>query len=192
MNIGIISARYAKALYSYACKMGVEDEVYREMESISAVFLKLPRLRETLVNPASSWSGRMKLIAVAAGGTLCESTKRFLVLMYRHRREEMLQFVAVSYISLYRDSKNIHVLKFVTAVPVDSEVEEKMRRLVNSGIDGEVEFDKVVDPEIIGGFILQLGSKCFDSSVRRQLQQFERNLSGSDSANISTGCSDIF
>lgn len=111
--------------------------------------------------------------------------------MYRHRREEMLQFVAVSYISLYRDSKNIHVLKFVTAVPVDSEVEEKMRRLVNSGIDGEVEFDKVVDPEIIGGFILQLGSKCFDSSVRRQLQQFERNLSGSDSANILTGCSDI-
>lgn len=192
MNIGIISARYAKALYDYACKMGVEDEVYREMESISAVFVKLPRLREALVNPVISRNDCMKLITVAAGGTLCEPTKRFIALIYRHRREEMLQFVAVSYIRLYRDSKNIHVLKFVTAVPVDSKVEEKMRRLVNSGMDGEVEFEKVVDPELIGGYILQLGSKRLDASVRRQLQQFERSLSGSDTVNILTGCSDIF
>ena len=62
MNIGIISARYAKALYDYACKMGVEDEVYREMGSISAVFVKLPRLREALVNPVISRNDCMKLI----------------------------------------------------------------------------------------------------------------------------------
>lgn len=191
MNIGIISARYAKALYDYACHNGAEDVVYREMATLSGVFMKVPRLREALVNPALDKADCLKLIASAAGGTLCEPTKRFIALMYRHRREEMLQFVAVSYIRLYRDSKNIHVLKFVTAVPVDGHVEEKMRRLVNSGLDGEVEFEKIVDPDIIGGFVLQLGSRRLDGSVKRKLQVMEHNLSGSDTADILTGCTDI-
>ncbi len=191
MNIGIISVRYAKALYDFACKNSAEDVVYSEMASICGAFVKVPRLREALVNPALGRGDCMKLIASAAGGVLCDTTKKFIALMYRHRREEMLQFVAGSYIRLYRDSKNIHVLKFVTAVPVDGHVEEKMRRLVNAGLKGTVEFEKIVDPEIIGGFVLQLGSNRLDASVKRQLQVMEHNLLGSESSDILTGCSGI-
>ncbi len=80
-----------------------------------------------------------------------------------------MQLMANSYITLYRRQKNIIRGKLTTAVPVSSETENKMRAMVESKAKGAVEFETDVDPDIIGGFILEYDTFRMDASVKSKL-----------------------
>jgi F-type H+-transporting ATPase subunit delta len=84
--------------------------------------------------------------------------------------------MANSYVDLYRKQNNITRGKLITAVPVSSEIEERMRKMVEQKTMGKVDFVTETDPEIVGGFILEYDTYRLDQSVstqlRKTLQQF--------------------
>ena len=88
----------------------------------------------------------------------------------------MIQFMANSYVTLYRKQKNIIRGKLTTAVAVSPAMEQKMRRMVESKTQGTVEFETEVDPDIIGGFILEYDTYRMDSSVKSQLNSILTQL----------------
>ena len=59
MNIGVISNRYAKALYQYAAEGQCEKQVYREMMTLADSYLQVPALRKALDNPLLSVEAKM-------------------------------------------------------------------------------------------------------------------------------------
>jgi len=59
----------------------------------------------------------------------------------------------------------------ITAVAVSPETEQKMKRMVESKTHGSVEFNTEVDPNIIGGFILEYDTYRMDASVKTKLHQ---------------------
>jgi F-type H+-transporting ATPase subunit delta len=73
-------------------------------------------------------------------------------------------------VTLYRQQKNIIRGKLVTAVAVAPETEQKMRRMVESKTKGTVEFEAEVNPDIIGGFILDYDTYRMDASVKKELK----------------------
>ena len=79
--------------------------------------------------------------------------------------------MANSYISLYRRMKHVTQGKLITAVAVSPETEQKMKRMVESKTHGSVEFNTEVDPNIIGGFILEYDTYRMDASVKTKLHQ---------------------
>ena len=84
-------------------------------------------------------------------------------------RENVMQFIANSYITLYRQQKNIIRGKLTTAARVSAQTEQKMRQMVESKTNGTVEFETEVNPDIIGGFILEYDTYRMDASVKSQL-----------------------
>ena len=89
----------------------------------------------------------------------------------REDRENVFQFIAASYITLYRKDKNITLGKLVTATAVDSVTEQKMKQMVESKTHGTVEFNTEVEPDIIGGFILEYDTYRLDASVKTKLRR---------------------
>ena len=85
--------------------------------------------------------------------------------------------MANSYLTLYRQQKNIIRGKLTTAVPVSSDIEEKMQKMVESRTNGTVEFSTEVNPEILGGFILEYDTYRLDTSVKSQLKNILKELS---------------
>ena len=71
---------------------------------------------------------------------------------------------------LYRQQKNVISGRLITATTVNSETEKKMRRMVESRTMGNVEFVSEVNPDIIGGFILEYDTYRLDASVKSKLQ----------------------
>ncbi len=71
--------------------------------------------------------------------------------------------------TLYRKQKNIIQGKLITAVPVSPIIEEKMKKLVRSNVGGNVEFNATIEPDIIGGFILEYDTYRMDASVKTKL-----------------------
>lgn len=169
MDLGVISVRYARALLKSATLMKIEDTVYHEMQTLSQNYLKVQQLRFTIDNPMLSRDKKMDVLRTACGGSPTELTERFLRIVLKADREKILQLMAASYITLYRQQKNITRGKLTTAVPVKKETEDKMRQMVENKTHGTVEFNTEVDPDILGGFILEYDTYRMDASVRHKL-----------------------
>jgi F-type H+-transporting ATPase subunit delta len=91
-------------------------------------------------------------------------------------RENMIQFMANSYVTLYRKQKNIIRGRLITAMAVTAETEQKMRQMVESKTQGIVEFESEVNPDIVGGFILEYDTYRMDASVQSKLRDILNTL----------------
>ena len=85
--------------------------------------------------------------------------------------------MAASYTTLYRKQNNITMVRLITAVPVTPNIERKMRQKVESRTNGTVEFQTEVNPEIIGGYILEYDTYRLDASIQNQLRAILAQLS---------------
>lgn len=188
MDLGVISVRYARALLKSAEKEQKEEKVYREMSMLFENYLHIPALKHTIDNPMLAKEKKQMLLMTACGAAetenaqdgketnVSELTGRFIKLVLDEGREDLLQLMAGSYISLYRKQKNITRGKLTTAVAVSSETEQRMRQMVERNTKGTVEFQTEVNPDIIGGFILEYDTYRMDASVKTKLSNILTEL----------------
>ena len=92
--------RYARALLKSATDQKLEDAVYQEMMTVAKSYLDVPALRHTIDNPMLSKDKKEALLIVAAGEKPCTLTKSFIALVLKEDRENVMQFMANSYITL--------------------------------------------------------------------------------------------
>lgn len=176
MDIGVISVRYARALLKAATAAQLEDSVSHDMTTLAKSFVDVPQLRQAIDNPMLSKDKKRGLLATAAGGKAVGLTLTFIDLVLKEDRECLIQFMANSYVTLYRKQKNIIRGKLTTAVAVSPDTELKMRQMVEKKTKGTVEFETEVNPDIIGGFILEYDTYRLDASVQSQLRSILTQL----------------
>lgn len=169
MELGVISVRYARALMKSATELKQEDKVYKEMQVLVQSYFQVPELRFTIDNPMLAQDKKQGLLETACGTDVSDLTKRFIALVLKEGRESTLQFMAASYITLYRQQKNITRGKLITATPVSPDTETKMKQMVVGKTRGTVEFNTEIDLDIIGGFILEYDTYRMDASVKTKL-----------------------
>ena len=157
MDTGVISVRYARALFKAACEQGLEDKIYAIMQTLAQAYLQVKDLRVTIESPMLPKEKKRKLLEVACGDNCPELVSNFLSLVLKEDREALLQLMANDY------------GKVITASPVSEETEKKMKALVEARSQGTVEFNTEVDPSLIGGFILEYDTYRMDASVKNKL-----------------------
>ena len=176
MDIGVISVRYARALLKSATLAKLEDQVYQEMQTLSQSYIQVPELRFTIDNPMLAKDKKKAVLVTACGGEVTDLTQTFIQLVLDEDRESTLQFMAASYITLYRKQKNITRGRLITAVAVSPATEQKMKEMVEGKTQGTVEFQTEIDPSIIGGFILDYDTYRMDASVKTKLNDILAQL----------------
>ena len=169
MDIGVISVRYARALLKSATEAKIEDAVYTEMQQLAKSYVEVPQLRFTIDNPMLSKDKKEALLLTAVGGEPTPLTRAFIALVLKEDREPVMQFIANSYVTLYRQQKNVIRGRLITAARVSPATEQKMRQMVESKTNGTVEFETEVNPDLIGGFILEYDTYRMDASVKAKL-----------------------
>ena len=177
MDIGVISVRYARALLKSATDAKIEDAVYTEMQQLAKSYVEVPQLRFTIDNPMLSKDKKEALLLTAVGEKPSDLTKTFIKLVLKEDRERVMQFIANSYVTLYRQQKNVIRGRLITAAAVSPATEQKMRQMVEGKTNGTVEFESEVDPDIIGGFILEYDTYRMDASVKTKLNSILTQLS---------------
>lgn len=177
MDIGVISNRYAKALLKFSIEGHEEDTAYRAMQSVLQAFLSCPSLHRTLNNPALSTERKHRLFCAMMGEHISPSLQRFVLLVQRHRRTDLLQFIATSYIAQYRSYKRI--TKSTLTLPLSAASEDltaRIRRWVESRVSSTVELEVKTDTSLGGGFVLEYDTYRIDASLRHQLKEIEKSL----------------
>ena len=176
MEIGVISVRYARALLKSATDAKIEEAVYTEMQQLARSYVEVPQLRFTIDNPMLSKEKKETLLLTAVGKKPSALIKTFIQLVLKEDRENVMQFIANSYVTLYRQQKNIIRGRLITAAQVTPATEQKMRQMVESKTNGTVEFETEVNPDIIGGFILEYDTYRMDASVKTKLNSILNTL----------------
>jgi len=176
MDFGVISVRYARALLKSATGAGLEDSVYQEMQTLAKSYIDVPQLRPTVENPMLGKEQKQQLLETASGADVSDLTRTFIALVLNEGRESVMQLMANSYVTLYRKQKNVIRGKLTTATGVMPETEQKMRRMVESKIQGTVEFETEVNPDIIGGLIIEYDTYRMDASVKTKLNSILNSL----------------
>ena len=174
MNKGLISVRYATALLQFAQNENAEDEMYAQAKFLSRVFLQVSNLHTILNNPMVPKERKRQVILLAAGDKVPEVFEKTVELLLTNNREDCLQSIMLEYQEQYRKSKNILRGKLTTAVEIDDPTTQKLIASIEGKVRGNLELEKTVDPNILGGFILEVDFIRWDASLTGQLNRIKK------------------
>lgn len=177
MNDGKISVRYARALLGYAESCGEGDAVYREMLMLSRQLeTYASEFQQVLHNPILTRAEKLRVLILASGGEVSTCQERFLSMVLDHHRESNLYLIAMKYLEMYKTKRNILVGKLHSAIELPDDTMQKIRAFVEGVFHAKVEMHAVVDPQLIGGFIVDIDNMRYDASVSGLLNNLRKKL----------------
>jgi F-type H+-transporting ATPase subunit delta len=176
MNTGLISRRYAKALYEYASERNAEDVLYRRMQILVKEIHSTPKLKAVFRSPMIATVYKRDILAAATGMNPEPVYLDFVRLVTDNHREQIVVDIALNYQTVYRRKKNISIVNLISAVPMNHNALERIKKQVQQKINGQIEFKTHTDPSLGGGFIFQLNDMRIDASVKGQLEKIRRKL----------------
>ncbi len=175
-----LATRYAKSLIDLAIERGELETVYADMQWLNGVSKSNRDFVNLLRSPIIKGDTKKKILEAVTKGNISEMTASFNRLLITKGRESNLPEISHAFITSYKEKKNIHTIKLTTAIPVTEAVKKAIIEQIkkSSGFQ-HIELEEKVDPELIGGFVLQVGDKLVDGSVAYDLKaiakQFENN-----------------
>ena len=112
-------------------------------------------------------------------GKVDEITMGLINLLIENKRLDILQLVAIEYCIIYDFQLGVEVAQITSAVPLTKKLEDEILKRVKEALGKEVTLKSKIDPSIIGGFVLRVGDRQYDSSVSYRLNdllsKFEDN-----------------
>ena len=106
---------------------------------------------------------------------MAEELQKFIRLVMKKRRTNLLRLILYSFVSQYRDEHNIKVSRLITAVPAP-ELEKRLSGIIRERKGDSVLFEHRIDPSIIGGFIIEIDGYRLDASTATQLKSVRRQF----------------
>ena len=177
MDKGLIPRRYAKALLEVAQDKGLAAEIYSLMQALSRAFDAEPALQTTLANPFVSDADKEALLLAATGdaGAAKDLFSDYLALLARNGRLDIARGVALSYIDQYRGENDIYSVEVESAAALSDESRQRIKELIAKHV-GTLECTFRVEPSLIGGFRVKVGSERLDASIASQLSQLRLDM----------------
>lgn len=176
MKISRLARRYAKALLELANEKGAIEDVRRDMKLLLQILSQHPELQVMLKSPVIT-SDKKKKVMSEIGKRLNPITSALIRLLIHHRRESNVEEIANSYLDQYRVFKGIHHVTVTSARPLSESLRESLTNKIKSFVGGSIEIEEVISPEIIGGLIIRINDKEYNSSVRHHLIELKKIFS---------------
>ncbi|MGH7071632.1 MAG: F0F1 ATP synthase subunit delta [Acetobacteraceae bacterium] len=176
---GGLADRYARALYAEAEEQHALDQVVREMEQLgrlidqSADFRRL--LESPIFDPALATKGALAVLAAEGFGKLLHN---FVGVVAANRRLRKLRSIVNAFAGLVAARRGVVTAMVISAHPLDDIQTSQLRaRLIEAGY-GSVEIIKEIDPTLLGGLVLKIGARLYDSSLKSRLQRLQHAMKG--------------
>lgn len=167
--------RYAKAMYDIANEENSINEVYKDMNFINELNSGSLDFKNLLSNSQINFQDKKKLILslIKQSNSL---TEKLIDLLIHNKRVKIIGDIASSFIQLYNKDNNIKEATIITASPINNELESKILSMINIKDAKSVNLTNVVNPNIIGGFIIRFDGKEYNASVKQNLNNLKTEL----------------
>lgn len=177
MSAGRIASRYAKSLLELAQDQGKLDRILQDIQGFQTA-LENRDLFLLIKSPIIKADKKLKVFKALFEGKLDPLTAAFFDIIIKKGREKFLPEISASFEDQYRKVNNITKAEVTTATPLtDTLLEEIKLGLTKFGADpSKVELDVTVNPDILGGFVLEVEDRLYDASVKSKLAKMKKEL----------------
>jgi F-type H+-transporting ATPase subunit delta len=180
-NAGLsgLGGRYALALLDLADEKKQLDEVAEDLRGLKALLDESDDLRRVVRSPLYSREQQADAIAAVADRLgVSELTRRFILVVAQNRRLFALDSMINAYLAELARRRG-EVQAEVTAARALSDAQlQKLDETLRGVVGGKVDIDVTVDPSLIGGLIVKVGSRMIDNSLRTKLQRLQLAMKG--------------
>jgi len=169
-----IALRYDKSLLSLAIEQGALEEVRRDMEMLDNLCKENRDFRLMLQSPVVSHQKKLAILKAIFGKKAHKLTIGLFEIISRRNREEILPDLAAVFREQYNEYKGIATASLVTTYPVEEEQRKEFKEYVKKTTQAKsVELKEEIDPGIIGGYVLKIGDRQIDNSLRTKLKELK-------------------
>jgi F-type H+-transporting ATPase subunit delta len=177
MSVQRIAGRYAKSLLDLAREENKLDRVLEDVKSFQSAS-KNRDFYLLLKSPIVNARKKLSILDALFLGKYDEMTMAFLRILVNKGREPYLPEVAEEFITQYKKIKHITTVKVTTAQPMTAAALKALeaKLMASDTTATSVEIETAVNPELIGGFVLEMDDKIYDASVAQKLEDVKRSL----------------
>jgi len=161
---------YAQALIDLACEAGQLDEVADEMAQLGGIVQKQPDLVRLISTRTLSVERRGQAIERMLKGRVSDLTYRFLQVVNAKNRLDCIMGIVNAVAKGVDERRGIVHVKAFMAEALDAQAAQKVAKLIETVVGGEVQLEQQVDPELIGGLKIRIDDRLIDGSVSTQLR----------------------
>lgn len=168
--------RYAKAILNLATENKVETEVNENMQLIVSTILENDELDTMLNSPVIQSSDKKNVLDALFGDKVNSIIVGLFNLLEENKRMNMLQSIALQYSVIYDHHKATQVARVTSAVPLSEELEKKIKAKIVELTGNEASLENIVNPDLLGGFILRVGDVQYDASISNHLRGLRKEF----------------
>lgn len=177
MSPRVIAGRYAQALFELSLRQGNIEQIATEIDALLTLYRQSRLLRNILESPIYTGPRKMSWLRPLLETRLSPLLWNFLVLLIRRGREYLLNETCEAFIAIYDAYKKRLRAHLRSAQPLSETIKASLAEKLRTALGAnEVLLTEEVEPSLIGGFILEVGTRVADLSVRGQLREIQKNL----------------
>ena len=169
-----IARRYAHAYFDLAKQAKDIPGWRRSLEQVVAI-LGAPDVAAALHDPRIPQHERGRIVAELLRDAHAPA-RNLARLLAERGRAAVLPMVLEQYDVLADRESGVLRAEVVTAIPVDAQLEQRIRRQLADTLGGDVQTTVRQDPSILGGLVIRIGDRVIDGSVRTRLEQLQAAL----------------
>lgn len=175
--LNTLATPYADALLQVGESREESDALADEAKALLSAWKSSQELQDAMRSPVLSVEGKKKALNSLFSESISPAMLNLLKLLADRQRIGMLDAVLERFLELYRELRGITLAYVTSATALSEEQQDKLTEKVKT-VAGTtaVDIDLSVDPALIGGFVVRLGSQVIDASLRGQVRRLGLSL----------------
>jgi F-type H+-transporting ATPase subunit delta len=172
-----VAGPYAEALLDLAKSKNLLKETTNDVNIISQFLVNSSDLKKFLGNPLVTRDAKKNVLKDILGEQIGSNTLKFLSLLVDRNRIGVLESIAQKFLELSYKQESIEIAKITSSIQLSAdqqkEIAAKLKLITGAK---QIKLALKIDPQLIGGFTIEIGSKMIDTSIRGQLKQISAIL----------------
>ncbi len=171
--------RYAAALYAHAEDLNALGDVIADMDSLGRLIDASPEFRRLMGSPLIDVNhASAAALAVLRQEGFGKPVQDFVGVVTGNRRLRWLREIVSAFAALVAAKRGIVTAHVATAHPLtDLQRQQLLARLIEAGY-GNVNIAETVDPTLLGGLVVRIGARLYDTSLKSRLQRLQFAMKG--------------
>ena len=174
-----LGGRYAAALFDMAGESRTIDSVERSLAMVRDALAGSDDLRRLIASPVVDRGDAVRAVVTVANALQLDATTRsFLGVLAENRRLSQLPGVIRAFRAMAARHRGEISAEVMSAHPLDDEQVTELKHQLRLRVGREVSVDLSVDPQLLGGLVVRVGSQMIDSSIRTRLNALAHAMKG--------------
>jgi F-type H+-transporting ATPase subunit delta len=176
---GGLAARYAAALFELADDKKQLHQTAADLTTLKAMLAESPDLRRLIRNPLLTREAKGRaVLALIERAALGDLVRRFVAVLSQNRRLDVLPQAIDAYLHQLAERRGELTATVGVARPLSARQQRDLVEALRRSVGGRVALDIKIDPALIGGMVVKVGSRMLDSSLRTKLQRLQLAMRG--------------